>query len=162
MGSSTPHPTPALQGLDLLSSYLKRPSAMLPLSTLVTNMPQSPGKQGSFTPSAMSNPSAFKSISSCQNSTSRSLPNKEKKDPKPQARHSNLEVDLNEQLYLPVPATADIPVSVAPGLSLGTLPSMGFVNTTIRYSGSPAWIVCWLVLRQFDIGQSHLGDGHLT
>ena len=38
---------------------------MLPLSTLVTNMPQSPGKQGSFTPSAMSNPSAFKSISSC-------------------------------------------------------------------------------------------------
>lgn len=59
---------PCLQGLGL-NSYLKRPSAMLPLSTLVTNMPQSPGKQGSFTPSAISNPSAFKSISSCKNSS---------------------------------------------------------------------------------------------
>lgn len=45
-------------------SYLNRPSAILPLSTLVTNIPQSPGKYGSFTPSAISNPSAFKSMSS--------------------------------------------------------------------------------------------------
>lgn len=46
---------------------------MLPLSTLVTNIPQSPGKQGSFTPSAISNPSAFKSISSCQKNSSHTL-----------------------------------------------------------------------------------------
>lgn len=46
---------------------------MLPLSTLVTNMPQSPGKQGSFTPSAISNPSAFQSTSSCQHSSSSTL-----------------------------------------------------------------------------------------
>lgn len=135
---------------------------MLPLSTLVTNMPQSPGKQGSFTPSAMSNPSAFKSISSCQNSTSRSLPSREKKDPKPQARHSVLEMDMNKQLHLPILATAETPVSIAPGLSLGPLPSMGFVSTTMRHRRSPAWIVCRLVLCQFDIGQSHLGDGNLT
>lgn len=48
------------------SSYLNLPSAILPLSTLVTNIPQSPGKYGSFTPSAISNPSAFKSMSSCK------------------------------------------------------------------------------------------------
>lgn len=61
---------PSLQSLGLLNSYRKRPSAMLPLSTFVTNMPQSPGKQGSFTPSAISNPSDFKSMPSCQNSSS--------------------------------------------------------------------------------------------
>lgn len=45
--------------------HLNLPSAILPLSTLVTNIPQSPGKYGSFTPSAISNPIAFKSMSSC-------------------------------------------------------------------------------------------------
>lgn len=44
-------------------THLNLPSAILPLSTLLTNMPQSPGKYGSFTPSAISNPSAFKSMS---------------------------------------------------------------------------------------------------
>lgn len=43
-------------------------------------------------------------------------------------------MDTYEQLYLPVLATADIPVSIAPGLSLGLLPSMGFVSTTMRHS----------------------------
>lgn len=115
-------------------TYLKRPSAMLPLSTLVTNMPQSPGKQGSFTPSAMSNPSAFKSISSCQNSTHRSLPRWEKKHHKTQLSEAlSLEMDMYEELYLPLPATADISVIVAPGLLPGPLPSMGFVSTTMRY-----------------------------
>lgn len=51
---------------QLLEAYLNLPSAILPLSTLVTNIPQSPGKYGSFTPSAISNPSAFKSMSSCK------------------------------------------------------------------------------------------------
>lgn len=50
-------------------TYLKRPSAMLPLSTFVTKMPLSPGKKGSFTPSATSNPRALRSISSCEESS---------------------------------------------------------------------------------------------
>ena len=54
---------------QLLAAYLNLPSAILPLSTLVTNIPQSPGKYGSFTPSAISNPSAFKSMSSCKKPT---------------------------------------------------------------------------------------------
>lgn len=51
------------------SSYLNLPSATLPLSTLVTNIPQSPGRYGSLTPSVMSKPRAFKSMSSWKDTT---------------------------------------------------------------------------------------------